>query len=167
LPTFVTGGSGFIGTHLVKKLVQRGWQVRALARSDETAEIVAGLGAEVVRGDVSDSQAMLEGMRGCDKVLHVAGVYSTDMQKQNQLIPVNVRGTETVRRAALQTGVERIIYASSIVVLGHTNGMVVDQTYYHRPPWQTQYERSKWLAHRFHTPVFMHPDSRGCWVSRI
>jgi len=145
--TFVTGGSGFIGGHLVKKLVHRGWQVRALARSDESAEGIAALGAKVIRGDVFDSQAMLEGMQGCDVVFHVAGVYSTDVRKQDQLIPVNVHGTESVLRAAMRAGVERIIYASSIVVLGHTHGQVVDETYYYRPPWRTKYERSKWLAH--------------------
>src|SRR5688572_32536446 len=69
---FITGGSGFVGKHLVAALVARGIEVRALARSDKAAAAVQAMGAEPVRGDLDGLTAMTEGMRGCDVVFHAA-----------------------------------------------------------------------------------------------
>lgn len=147
MKAFVTGGSGFIGSYLIRELNERGAQVRALARSQESAAAVAALGAEVVPGDVFDRQVMQAAMQDCDVVYHIAGVYSFDLNKRAQLTRVNVHGTEAVMQAAIAAGVPRIVYASSVVVLGDTGGQVVDENHTHRPPWRTAYDRSKWLAH--------------------
>jgi len=147
LKAFVTGGSGFIGSHLIRKLIASDWQVRALARSQPSADIVARLGAEVVPGDVFDREVLQRAMKDCDVVFHVAGVYDFRKEKRGEYIPVNVHGTEMVLRAAWQAGVPRIVHTSSVVVLGDTCGRVVDEQHVHRPPWRTAYDRSKWLAH--------------------
>ena len=73
-PVFVTGGSGFVGGALVAELVASERPVRALARSDASRDAVLSLGAEPIRGDLDDHAALLEGMRGCTTVFHVAGV---------------------------------------------------------------------------------------------
>ena len=75
MKAFVTGGSGFIGQHVIRKLIQRGYDVYALARSSASGDIVANLGATVVRGDIVDPDSMREGMAGSDVVFHIAAWY--------------------------------------------------------------------------------------------
>ncbi len=147
MKAFVTGGSGFIGRSLIGQLIQDGWQVRALVRSQRSAEIVTGLGAEAVHGSLQDQAALCEAMQGCDVLFHIAGVYGYRHEMQRQYTPVNILGTEKVLQAAIQAGVGRIVYTSSIAVLGNTHGKVVDETHHAEPPWTTAYDRSKWLAH--------------------
>ncbi len=71
---FVTGGSGFIGGVLIRRLVTDGWRVRGLARSDTAANTVADRGAEAVRGDLQDVAAMAAGARGCEVAFHCAAM---------------------------------------------------------------------------------------------
>lgn len=147
---FVTGGTGFIGGRLVSLLVQRGIEVRALARSRAGLERVTALGATPVRGDVTDPGSMKEGMRGCDVVFHVAAMYELGMRYARQMESVNVQGTRNVVETALEVGVPKIVYTSTAAVHGNTKGKMVDET--HRIPFEalkssTLYEQTKWRAH--------------------
>ncbi len=147
MKAFVTGGSGFIGRELIAQLVHSHWQVRALVRSQRSEEIVTSLGAEAVYGSLQDQSALCQAMQGCDVLFHIAGVYGYRQEMQRQYTPVNIYGTENVLQAAVQAGVGRIVYTSSIAVLGDTHGEVVDESHRTNPPWTTAYDRSKWLAH--------------------
>src|SRR5438445_10699405 len=90
---FVTGGSGFIGGRLIRRLAGDGWRVRALARSPEAARKVEELGAESVRGDLGDGGAMRAGAHGCAYAFHAAAHLGAAGDRE-AFERVNVRGTE-------------------------------------------------------------------------
>ena len=100
---FVTGGTGFIGSRVVKRLRDRGDEVVVLARSPEKA---AGLDAEVVQGDLGDADAIRRGMEGCQAAFHIAADYRVGMPtaKRESMRDANVRGTERVLDAAAGGG---------------------------------------------------------------
>ena len=144
---FVTGGTGFIGSRLIALLVARGIQVRALARSQTGLEKVKALGAIPVQGDVIDPTSMKEAMRGCDVLFHVASMYEVGLRYKAQMEKVNVDGVRNVIETALEVGVPKIVFTSTIGVFGNTRGRLVDETYEYRGEFSTVYERTKWLAH--------------------
>lgn len=117
---FVTGGSGFVGRALIAELVRREIAVRALARSDEAAETVRALGAEVCPGDVDDVGALARGMQDSDVVFHAAA-YVRDTGALEVYERVNVQGTAHVVEAAKRAGVRRLVHIGTEAVLadGH------------------------------------------------
>ena len=147
MKAFVTGGSGFIGQHVIRKLVDRGYEVYALVRSQGSADIVSALGATVVAGDVTDVESMREGMAGSDVVFHIAAWYKIGTKDWAEAEVVNVSGTRKVLRLAHQLGVPKIIYTSTVGVFGDTEGQLVDESFYQGGPFPSEYERTKWLAH--------------------
>ena len=147
MKAFVTGGSGFIGQHVVRKLIARGYEVAALARSETSQAIVESLGATAVPGDITDMQSLRQGMAGSDVVFHIAAWYKLGSPDWMQAEPINVGGTRKVLRVAHELGVPKIVYTSTIAVFGDTQGELVDETYYQSGPFLTHYDRTKWLAH--------------------
>lgn len=123
MTVFVTGGSGFLGGHLLDRLAERGDDVRALARSDESAAAVERRGATPVRGDLSDVDAMTEGMRGCELVVHAAAKLD-DIGPRSAFLEVNVHGTENVIEAARSGDVERLVHVSTEAVLADGSPIV-------------------------------------------
>jgi dihydroflavonol-4-reductase len=140
---FLTGGSGLIGGALTARLVERGDEVVALARSDVAERAVAARGARTVRGDVLDEDAMAEGMAGCELLYHVAGVNTMCPRDPAALFHVNVRGAETAVRAAARAGVRRVVLTSSAASLGEAQGSVGREDTPHRGTYLSVYERSK------------------------
>ncbi len=144
---FVTGGTGFIGSRLIALLVARGVEVRALARSQAGLEKVKALGAAPVQGDVTDPKSMKETLRGCDVVFHVASMYEVGLRYKQQMEKVNVDGVRNVIETAVEAGVPKIVFTSTVGVFGNTGGRLVDETYEYRGGFSTVYERTKWIAH--------------------
>ncbi|MTD44103.1 SDR family NAD(P)-dependent oxidoreductase [Conexibacter sp. W3-3-2] len=145
---FLTGGGGFIGGQLTRRLVERGDEVVGLARTDDAAAALQALGARVVRGDVLDAAAVAQGLAGCDVVHHVAGVNSHCPKDPERLLAVNVRGTETVVRQAAAAGVRRVVFTSSAASLGEAHGTVGTEDSPHRGSYLSVYDRSKHEAER-------------------
>jgi dihydroflavonol-4-reductase len=145
---FVTGGTGFIGSHVVQRLRDRGDEVVVLARRPEKA---AGLDAEVVQGDLSDGDAIRRGMEGCQAVFHIAADYRVGMDpsKQDSMRNSNIGGTERVLDAAADAGVEKIVYVSTINIFGNTNGQTVDESYRRDEAdgFVSTYDETKYRAH--------------------
>jgi nucleoside-diphosphate-sugar epimerase len=145
---FVTGGTGFVGTRLVRRLVERGDDVVALVRSAADADLSA---AELVQGDLSDRARLAEAMRDCDAVFHLAADYRIGIRPSERaaMWATNVTGTENVLNAAIEAAVGRIVYVSTVNAFGNTRGRVVDEGY-ERPPddYVSTYDETKHLAHR-------------------
>jgi dihydroflavonol-4-reductase len=114
---FVTGATGFLGRAILQELVAAGRPVRALARSDAAAERLAALGAEPVRGDLSDRSSLEAGFAGCEAVYHVAGVNAFCLPDPRAMFDVNVAGSRAVVLAAAAAGVSRLVYTSSAATL--------------------------------------------------
>jgi dihydroflavonol-4-reductase len=140
---FLTGGSGLIGGALAARLVERGDDVVALARSDAAERAVAARGARTVRGDVLDEDALADGMGGCELLYHVAGINTMCPRDPAALFHVNVRGAETAVRAAARAGVRRVVLTSSAASLGEAHGTVGREDTPHRGTYLSVYERSK------------------------
>jgi dihydroflavonol-4-reductase len=140
---FLTGGSGLIGAALASRLLERGDEVLALARSDQAERALAARGTRVVRGDVLDEDAMAAGMAGCALVYHVAGINTMCPADPAALFHVNVRGAEAAVRAAARAGVPRIVLTSSAASLGEEPGTVGREDSPHRGSYLSVYERSK------------------------
>jgi nucleoside-diphosphate-sugar epimerase len=140
---FVTGGSGFIGGHLVRRLVSEGWTVRALARSERSADAVAALGAEPVRGDLDDVSSMTEGARGCDVTFHLAA-HLGQWGKPEDFERGNVIGTRNALRASEQAGVRRFVHCGTEAALMAGEPLVnVDETAPRRPDSKALYSATK------------------------
>ena len=113
---FVTGGSGFIGGALIRRLVREGWAVRALARSERAAAKVAAAGAEPVRGDLEDRAALQDGARGCGTAFHAAAMLPAYGDWEG-FVRGNVHGTRNVLAATRAAGVRRFVHVGTEAAL--------------------------------------------------
>jgi dihydroflavonol-4-reductase len=118
MATLVTGGTGFIGAHLVRALLARGERVRCLARPGSRRDNLDGLAVEVVTGDLCDADSLRRAVTGCATLYHCAADYRLYARHPQELYAVNVEGTRCLLRAALDAGVEKVVYTSSVGALG-------------------------------------------------
>lgn len=140
---FVTGGSGFIGGRLVKRLVSNGWTVRALARSDSSAAAVEALGAQAVRGDLDDSASLEAGAAGCDVAFHLAA-HLGDWGPMEDFIRGNVVGTRNTLVACEAAGVKRFVHCGTEAALMAGDPLIdVDETTRLRPDSKAPYPATK------------------------
>ena len=116
--TLLTGGSGFIGSHLARALARRGDELRLLARRTAQLDHLEDLDFERVTGDVTDRRAVRRAMDGAERVFHVAGTTSMRPGSAERVFAVNVDGTRLVMEEALRAGVERVVHTSSAGALG-------------------------------------------------
>ncbi|HEY7618758.1 MAG TPA: NAD-dependent epimerase/dehydratase family protein [Solirubrobacteraceae bacterium] len=140
---FVTGGSGVIGGALVARLIERGDEVVALARSDAAAAALRECGAEVAPGDTLDEDALARGMDGCALAFHVAGVNALCVEDPEPMRRVNVDGAAAAVRAAARAGVPRLVHTSSAATIGEQPGTVGREDSPHRGWYLSTYERTK------------------------
>ena len=144
----VTGGSGFIGGRLIESLVGDGHGVRALARSRSSADSVAALGAEPVRGELGDPESLRAAATGCDVAFHAAAKVE-DFGPWEEFERDNVQGTRNVAEACAAAGVSRLVHVSTEAVLIAGDPLVgVDETAPLRTDSRAPYSRSKALAER-------------------
>ncbi len=130
MPTaFVTGGTGFLGTHLIEVLLEEGWHVIALHRKNSDTSNLDRLGCEKALGDVADA-ASLKGLipDGTDGVFHVAGNTVPWRGVRDRQWQTNVVGTENMIAAALEAKVGRFVHTSSIAVYGHHEELITEAT---------------------------------------
>ncbi|MBL0343816.1 NAD-dependent epimerase/dehydratase family protein [Candidatus Villigracilis affinis] len=140
----VTGATGHVGNVLVRKLLERGEQVRALILPGESREAIHGLNVEAVEGDVLDLDSVFESMHGIKGIFHLAGVISI-MPGPNAFVrKVNVDGTKNILRAAQEMNIRKLVYTSSIHAIQRVEDDVIDESvpYDMKNPYGA-YDRSK------------------------
>lgn len=145
----VTGASGFVGSAVARALAARGDKVRVLLRKTSVRTNIEGLGFEVFEGDMRDAVSMTAAMDGARYVFHVAADYRLWARDMGEIVRNNLEGARAVMDAARATGVERIVYTSSVAALKPGHGAAVDETSRHSE--QTvigAYKRSKLVAER-------------------
>jgi dihydroflavonol-4-reductase len=118
LQALVTGGTGFIGSHVVRALIDAGWAVRCLVRDTSPRQQLAGLDVTFVSGDLSDEATLREAARGCDGVFHTAALYALWSANPAEFRETNVEGTRRVLAAAHAEGVRRVVFTSSVACIG-------------------------------------------------
>ena len=146
--TLVTGGSGFVGSAVVRQLISAGFSVRALVRSSSDRRNLMGLPVEIVTGDLRDRSSLDRALAGCHSLFHVAAVYKLWVPRHEEIYETNVIGTQNIMLAAANAGVTRIIYTSSVATLGPTpDGSPADEnTPASVSDMIGHYKRSKFLA---------------------
>jgi nucleoside-diphosphate-sugar epimerase len=147
----VTGGTGFLGTALVRDLLAQGVPVRVLARPSRRADRLEAQGADVVRGGLGDPDYISRAVEGAEVVYHLAAKVDTPGSK-GDFLETNVDGTERVLTACLRQGVGRAVHASSLAVYGPVpSGQRIDEDtpYDELPHLRDFYAQSKILADRF------------------
>lgn len=148
MKVLVTGSTGFIGGALCRALVERGYDVRAFHRSTSNLRLLEGLPVEHVIGDLTQPQSLLAAIHGLDAVFHVGGWVG--MSDPGRLYAINVEGTRAVVQAALQAGVTRLVYTSSVAALGIPQtgvpGLIDEYHTWNFIPEQFPYGYAKYLA---------------------
>ena len=148
-PVLVTGASGFVGSAVARALVARGDDVRVLLREGSSRKNIDGLDCRVMIGDMRDVKAMTKAMEGVRQVFHVAADYRLWARDPSEIVRNNLDGARAVMEAARTTGVERIVYTSSVAALKPVAGRAVDETSRHDEVTVIGvYKKSKLVAER-------------------
>jgi dihydroflavonol-4-reductase len=144
----VTGGTGFVGSHLVRVLLERGEQVQCLVRSTSRRDNIEGLPVEFLTGDLRDIDSLRQAAKGCHVVYHCAADYRLWCKDPNEMYQSNVEGSNNVMQAAFDEGVERVVYTSTVGCLGlNDNGTPANEdTPVTIDDMTGHYKRSKFLA---------------------
>lgn len=132
MATLVTGATGFIGSHIAKKLVDRGEHVKILLRKSSQTSNVDDIDVERVYGDVMDIDSVNEALKGCDTLYHTAGVASFRKEDYEKMEEINVKGTSNILNAALEAGIKKVVHTSSIASVGvdQNGGIANEDTVY-------------------------------------
>jgi dihydroflavonol-4-reductase len=145
---FVTGATGFVGSHVARALAEQGADLRLLVRSTSRTDNIADLRAEVVPGDLRDPVSLKKAIAGSEFVFHVAADYRLWVRDPGEMYRANVEGTRAVIEAAQQGGVRRVVYCSSVATMGFKDtGQIVDEnTPVALDDMIGDYKRSKFMA---------------------
>lgn len=148
MTTLVTGATGFVGSAVARRLLAEGETVRVLTRPESNRANIDGLPVDVAVGDLRDKASLGAALAGCRSLYHVAADYRLWTPRPEALYAANVAGTQNLIRAAMDAGIERIVYTSSVATLGinpdgtpadETTAVAIDDMIGH-------YKRSKFLA---------------------
>ncbi|HQN43518.1 MAG TPA: NAD-dependent epimerase/dehydratase family protein [Anaerolineaceae bacterium] len=158
---FITGGTGFIGQHTLRRLAQTDHQVVCLVRPGSEPKLLNSRlmrpwpNLQIVNGDVTDPAALAAGMQGCDALIHLANLYSMWLQETSEFERVNVTGTRNVMTAAADAGLKKVVYVSTVAVYGQPAERVFTEEsargprqFSHYGRTKTEGERIAWELHR-------------------
>lgn len=132
MKVFLTGGTGFVGSEVLRQLVSDGHSVRALVRKGSEDKLVRTDGVEIHPGDITDASSLVGGLEGCDAVIHLIGIIREFAGRGITFKKMHVAGTENVLEAAEEQGVRRYLHMSSNGTRERSN------TGYHRTKWQAE-----------------------------
>lgn len=146
---FVTGGTGFLGKHLIKELSHLNEDVHLLVREKSKARDIDSKRCKIFSGDVTDVPSITRAIKGCTTVFHLASLVKEWVKNPREYYQVNIRGFHSVMECALKEGVTKFVYTSSFMALGPSNGKNNTEETIHDPNHlHNHYERTKYLADR-------------------
>lgn len=148
MKVFVTGATGFVGSHVAREMAARGADLRFLVRRTSNLANLEGLPGDTVTGDLLQPESLRSAVRGCDAVMHVAADYRLWVRDPDAMYRANVEGTRALLRIASGEGVRRCVYTSSVATMGfRSDGTIVDEnTPVSLADMVGHYKRSKFLA---------------------
>ena len=144
---FVTGATGFVGSHVARALAENGADLRLLVRSNSNLKNIQGLKADLFTGDLRDPASLEKGIAGCDVIFHVAADYRLWVRDPDEMYRANVEGTRAILEAARKNRIRRVVYTSSVATMGFTQNALADEN----SPVSLEnmigpYKRSKFMA---------------------
>lgn len=144
----VTGGTGFVGSYILRYLLQKGYSIKALKRASSPMNLVADIQNQVewLEGDILDVPFLEEAMKGIDQVYHAAAMISFHPKQAAQMLKVNAEGTANIVNAALYEGIEKMVHISSIAALGRKEFQPnIDE----KAQWENSKENSNYAISKF------------------
>ncbi len=146
MKAFVTGSTGYIGSHLVNALIRRGYSVNALCRSVEKSKAIEQEGVEIIVGDLSNRDALIKGMENCSVVFHVAAMAKVWDKDSGSFYRINVEGTKNILDASVLGGVSRVVFTSTGGIYGASLKGTITEDSVRQLDFFNEYEGSKCLA---------------------
>src|SRR5277367_3234301 len=148
MKVFLTGATGFVGSHVARELAGRGAELRLLVRETSRIDNLEGIVAETVVGDLREPESLRSAVSGCDAVMHVAADYRLWVRDPQAMYAANVDGTRNLLRIAREQRVPRFVYTSSVATMGfRSDGTIVDEdSLVSLDDMIGHYKRSKFLA---------------------
>ena len=128
MKVFITGGTGFIGNHLVKRLLETDHELVCLAREKSKTQFLEDSGVKIIIGDVTDKNSFQNSLEGCDWLIHLASSFVFWVPKNKVYHEVNVTGTRNVMECALEKGISKIVYVSTAAVYGNAAKPTSEET---------------------------------------
>ena len=140
---FVTGGTGFIGEALTRKLIAQGNEVRLLIRNRDSTIEKDFPEIQVITGNLSDVEKLRQGMKGCHQVYHLAALAKHWARNPQDFYQTNTLGTQNLLEAALLANVERVVYTSTVMVIGPTDENIGTESTPYPSQYHSHYQRTK------------------------
>ena len=141
---FLTGATGFIGSHTAEHLARAGHELNCLVRRTSETDRLKKLGAALTPGDLADRERLLEGMTGCDWVVNIAGAYSFWLPRKRAFAEVNVAGTRNVMECAVDAGASKVVHVSTAAIYGKPIDRPVSEDSDPGPVRFSEYARTKY-----------------------
>jgi len=148
MKSLVTGAAGFMGSSVVRELLGDGIETKVLVRENSDTRNIDGLDVEKMIGDIRDSESMKASLKGCDTLYQIAALYANWVPNNKAFYDINVEGTKTSLNAALEQGIEKVVYTSSIAAVGSSgiDKQANEETEYNLWGTGSHYCRSKYLG---------------------
>src|SRR5207302_6394670 len=124
---FLTGATGFVGSHVARALAEQGAGLRLLVRPNSNLKNINDLKADLFTGDLRDPASLGNGIAGCDAIFHVAADYRLWVPDPDEMYHSNVEGTRAILAAARRNNVRRVVYTSSVATMGFTQNALADE----------------------------------------
>ena len=148
MKNLVTGSTGFLGSAVLRELLDDGREVKVLIRKGTNTANIDGLDVEIAYGDLRDSESLLSALNGCDVLYHVAAYYSLWDRDQKLIYEINVEGTRKILEASQKKGLEKIVYTSTVGCIGLNDDTTpaTENTFFNKNTLSNDYKKSKYQA---------------------